>query len=361
MRKGHKAGLQNVAFRWSIELAQDPGLRIRILGYASTSGPADLNEDLARGRAEGLRDFLVTAGIPEDKIVIDSSGSRLPLDKGTGAENLAHNRRVEVSKFVATSTRRDLKDLAQDANVSLLNVNFEGTANLQSRVTEDQKNVTFTFNGGTLSARVLVGSTDPAIEVGFIQFAVKDVRQATYVDLDARGFAVDPDRPTALLDYDHCLDDFAPCRDVPRARNAFSDPPGSTAKPRPQPTDILTNLGPESQVPRRITIPGRGPGGLRGLLWNLDYVIVLVARRGELIVPIGFTPVQMRSFTAVVPTGDTLRTSTTAEVPLVLPPMTVGAPPGLDMEEAMSKPTCRLREHMIRRGVAQPAITVTDP
>ena len=81
MRKGHRAGLENVAFRWSFELADDPGLRIRVIGYASTSGPADLNEELARGRAEGVRDFIVKAGIAEEKIVIDSSGSRLPLEQ----------------------------------------------------------------------------------------------------------------------------------------------------------------------------------------------------------------------------------------------------------------------------------------
>ena len=266
MRKGHRAGLENVAFRWSFELADDPGLRIRVLGYASTSGPADLDEELARGRAEGVRDFLVKApGIPEEKIVIDSSGSRLPLDKGVGAESLARNRRVEVSKFVATSTRRELDDLAKETSVSMLDVTFQGTADVEIHVTEDQDNVTFKFNGGKLSARVRVRSTDPTIEVGFIQFAVKDVRQAAYVDLDDRGRVVDRNRPpTALLDYDHCLDDFAPCRDVRHARNAFSDPPGSTAHPREQPSDILTKLGPEAEVPRKITIPAAAPAGLSG-------------------------------------------------------------------------------------------------
>jgi outer membrane protein OmpA-like peptidoglycan-associated protein len=365
MRKGHRAGLENVAFRWSTEAVEDPGLRIRVLGYASTSGPADLNEELARGRAEAVRDFLVEAGIPEDRIVIDSSGSRLPLDQGTDGENLAHNRRVEVSKFVATTTRQDLQDLATDANVTVSVQKFEEFPgfDLDLSVTEDQKSVAVKFNGGTVSARVLVRSSDPSIEVGFIQFAVKDVRQAAYVDVDARGRVVDPNRPpTALLDYGHCLDAFAPCRDVLHAGDAFSDPSGSTAKPREQPTDILTRLGPKAEVPRTIDIPGRGRGALKALLWNLDYMIVLVARRGELVVPVGFTPVPMRSSIIFVPGGvETLRTvSENSEVSVGIPVIRPGAPPGLDIDEAMSRPTSRLREQMIRRGVAQPAITVAD-
>jgi hypothetical protein len=351
MRKGHRAGLENVAFRWSTEAVEDPGLRIRVLGYASTSGPADLNEQLARGRAEAVRDFLVEAGIPEDRIVIDSSGSRLPLDPGTDGENLAHNRRVEVSKFVATTTRQDLQDLARDARVAVPSLEFKAIAKLDRRVTEDSKSVALKFHGGTVSAR------------GFIQFAVKDVRQAAYVDIDENGRVVDPTRPpTALLDYGHCLDAFAPCRDVRHAGDAFSDPSGSTAKPREQSTDILTRLAPEAEVPRTIDIPGRGRGALRGLLWNLDYVVVIVARRGELIVPGGFTLVPMRSSIIFATDGDeTLRTvSENIEVSVGIPVMRPETPPGLDIDEAMSRPTSRQREQMIRRGVAQPAITVAS-
>jgi hypothetical protein len=91
-------------------------------------------------------------------------------------------------------------------------------------------------------------------------------------------------------------------------------------------------------------------------------VVVLVARRGELVVPVGFTPVPMRSSIIFAPGGvETLRTvSATAEVPVVVPVIRQGAPPGLDIDEAMSRPSSRQREQMIRRGVAQPAIIVAS-
>ena len=110
VRKKHKEKLDPVAQRWAAELAADPRLRVRVLGYASVTGGAVLNDDLARRCAESVRDHLVGLGLSEDQIVIDSSGSRLPMDEGTSPQSLARNRRVEVSKFVATTLKSSLSE-----------------------------------------------------------------------------------------------------------------------------------------------------------------------------------------------------------------------------------------------------------
>src|SRR5262249_29999117 len=104
--------LREASKRWSnlMVTGQGPGkpartdLKIKIVGAASKSGNADVNEALARQRADSVRDFLVAQGIPASLIDVEGVGSRLPLaeEKETSPENAARNRRVEVSLYVPT-------------------------------------------------------------------------------------------------------------------------------------------------------------------------------------------------------------------------------------------------------------------
>ncbi|MGE5186364.1 MAG: OmpA family protein [Acidobacteriota bacterium] len=61
---------------------------------------AQIAADLSRGRAEAVRQMLVTAGVPKDRIDIDGEGADSPVaDNATGRGRLA-NRRVELKLFV---------------------------------------------------------------------------------------------------------------------------------------------------------------------------------------------------------------------------------------------------------------------
>jgi outer membrane protein OmpA-like peptidoglycan-associated protein len=66
--------------------------------------PADLDTistDLARARAEAVRQALVAAGVPQGRIVVDGVGAEEPVsDNNTNKGRLA-NRRVELKLFVA--------------------------------------------------------------------------------------------------------------------------------------------------------------------------------------------------------------------------------------------------------------------
>jgi outer membrane protein OmpA-like peptidoglycan-associated protein len=76
---------------------KDQGFKkIVVEGHTDSRGSASQNEDLSRGRAESVRTFLVSRGIPADKIEAQGFGSRRPVADNDSAESRANNRRVEI-------------------------------------------------------------------------------------------------------------------------------------------------------------------------------------------------------------------------------------------------------------------------
>jgi len=65
-------------------------------GHTDSQGSADKNQLLSQQRAQAVRSYLITQGIPSDKIRAEGIGSSRPVaDNGT-AEGRANNRRVEI-------------------------------------------------------------------------------------------------------------------------------------------------------------------------------------------------------------------------------------------------------------------------
>lgn len=70
--------------------------KLVVEGHTDSRGSATQNENLSRARAESVRAYLVTRGIPPDKIEAVGRGSNQPVaDNGT-ADGRANNRRVEI-------------------------------------------------------------------------------------------------------------------------------------------------------------------------------------------------------------------------------------------------------------------------
>ena len=92
---------------------------INITGHADRIGPAPYNGALAMRRAEAVKDYLVSKGIPADRIVTRSDGSSGPLVTCPGIKNehklircLAPNRRVDIEAVLA--------DTVDVANITLV-------------------------------------------------------------------------------------------------------------------------------------------------------------------------------------------------------------------------------------------------
>src|SRR3569623_209181 len=60
-----------------------------------------LNTDLARARAEAVREALVAIGVPQGRIVVDGAGAEDPVADNSTPKGRLANRRVELKLFVA--------------------------------------------------------------------------------------------------------------------------------------------------------------------------------------------------------------------------------------------------------------------
>ncbi len=92
---------------------------ITVTGHADQIGPAPYNEQLALHRAQAVKDYLVTKGIPANRVQALSNSSSKPLVSCPGIKNerklircLAPNRRVDIEALLA--------DTVDIANVNLV-------------------------------------------------------------------------------------------------------------------------------------------------------------------------------------------------------------------------------------------------
>ena len=69
---------------------------IVVYGYTDNVGAADMNQTLSQNRAQAVRDYLVTKGMPQDLITAQGKGPSDPVSDNTSIEGRATNRRVEL-------------------------------------------------------------------------------------------------------------------------------------------------------------------------------------------------------------------------------------------------------------------------
>jgi outer membrane protein OmpA-like peptidoglycan-associated protein len=72
------------------------GMYIRIEGNTDNLGDAGWNQDLSERRAQSIKDYLVSRGIDEKRIVARGNGASRPLASNKTAEGRARNRRTDV-------------------------------------------------------------------------------------------------------------------------------------------------------------------------------------------------------------------------------------------------------------------------
>ena len=67
-----------------------------VYGFTDNVGATDMNMDLSQKRAQSVRDYLATKGIPGDLITAEGKGPSAPVAENTSVEGRAQNRRVEI-------------------------------------------------------------------------------------------------------------------------------------------------------------------------------------------------------------------------------------------------------------------------
>lgn len=74
-----------------------PQQRLTIVGYTCNIGTPEDNLELSEQRAKVVRDFLIAAGAPEDRLVFEGAGERDPVASNSSEAGRIRNRRVEFN------------------------------------------------------------------------------------------------------------------------------------------------------------------------------------------------------------------------------------------------------------------------
>jgi peptidoglycan-associated lipoprotein len=77
--------------RW---LIANPSVRASLEGHADERGTREYNQALGERRANAVRDFLVSQGVPTSRLVVTSWGKERPVATGSNEEAWAQNRRA---------------------------------------------------------------------------------------------------------------------------------------------------------------------------------------------------------------------------------------------------------------------------
>ena len=91
--------------------------RVVIEGHTDSTGQRGYNQNLARRRAEAVRDYLVSQGAPADLFAVEGIGPDRPVANNRSPEGRANNRRVEIIVPAAAklASERPLDTSAQSA------------------------------------------------------------------------------------------------------------------------------------------------------------------------------------------------------------------------------------------------------
>lgn len=74
----------------------DSTVKVIVVGHTDSSGSDAINDPLSLQRAQTVRDYLATHGVPTGRMDIAGRGSREPVADNTSDAGRAKNRRVEI-------------------------------------------------------------------------------------------------------------------------------------------------------------------------------------------------------------------------------------------------------------------------
>jgi outer membrane protein OmpA-like peptidoglycan-associated protein len=76
-----------------------PEVKVEIRGYTDNRGGREHNRKLSQGRAESVKQYLVTKGIDPSRLKVKGFGSANPIASNKTAAGRAKNRRIEFFRI----------------------------------------------------------------------------------------------------------------------------------------------------------------------------------------------------------------------------------------------------------------------
>lgn len=89
-------GVRPVLDQFAQSVVQNPGSVIQIVGHTDATGDDAANLQLARQRAEAVRDYLVSRGVQANRLVAVGRGESEPVASNDTEQGRARNRRFEI-------------------------------------------------------------------------------------------------------------------------------------------------------------------------------------------------------------------------------------------------------------------------
>lgn len=75
---------------------KEDGRSIAIVGHTDSSGDEAMNQALSQRRAEAVKAYMASNGVPADRLKAEGAGESQPITDNTTPEGRANNRRVEI-------------------------------------------------------------------------------------------------------------------------------------------------------------------------------------------------------------------------------------------------------------------------
>ena len=91
-----KAGAKHTLAKIADQLKGDSDVRVSIEGHTDGVGSDEKNQQLSEKRANAVRDYLVTSGVPSDRVTAAGKGEADPVASNKTAAGRLQNRRVEL-------------------------------------------------------------------------------------------------------------------------------------------------------------------------------------------------------------------------------------------------------------------------
>lgn len=85
-----------------------PDTEVLIVGHTDNVGSAQYNQGLSERRAASARNYLVSQGVPSNRVRTQGMGLREPVASNETESGRAQNRRVEVAIFASEAYRQEL-------------------------------------------------------------------------------------------------------------------------------------------------------------------------------------------------------------------------------------------------------------
>ena len=99
--------------KFAASLINNPGTNVQIYGYTDDTGSLAVNERVATGRADAVRNYLLNSGVAASRLAAEGLPMQDYIASNATAEGRAQNRRVEI--FITAS-----KEMIEQANQGTL-------------------------------------------------------------------------------------------------------------------------------------------------------------------------------------------------------------------------------------------------